>query len=245
MVPSQWFSSTQKSLSKRKISFSFFFFFFFFRATGEAYGSSHATGQIRAAAAGLHHSHSNARSLNHWARPGIEPASLWILVGFITAEPQRELLKILTTISKVDSLNPPVIWILSTWFNIFMALRIIFLFCFLGLHWRHMEVPRLEVELELHLPAYTTPQQFRIWALSSTYTSAHGNAWILNPLNKTRDWTHDLMIPSQIHFHRTTREFLKIPYLFILLFPSCQENVNFMRLEATFVLSTFATALGT
>ena len=60
-----------------------------------------------AIAAVLHHSHSNVRSelhlwlnttthgytgsLTHWARPGIEPASSWILVGFITAEPWWEL----------------------------------------------------------------------------------------------------------------------------------------------------------
>ena len=31
-----------------------------------------------------------------------------------------------------------------------------FLFFFLGPHLRHMEVPRLEVESELWLPAYTT-----------------------------------------------------------------------------------------
>ena len=31
-----------------------------FRAAPEAYGSSEARGQIRVAAAGLHHSHSNA-----------------------------------------------------------------------------------------------------------------------------------------------------------------------------------------
>ena len=30
--------------------------------------------------------HGNARSLTHWARPGIEPASSWILVQFISAE---------------------------------------------------------------------------------------------------------------------------------------------------------------
>ena len=35
---------------------------FFFRATPVAYGSSQAMGGIRAAAAGLHHSHSNAGS---------------------------------------------------------------------------------------------------------------------------------------------------------------------------------------
>ena len=55
-----------------------------------AYGSSQARGQIGAAAAGLHHSHSNAGSLTHWARPGIKPASFWILVGFITTEPWWE-----------------------------------------------------------------------------------------------------------------------------------------------------------
>ena len=35
--------------------------------------------------------HSNAGSLTHRARPGIKPASSWILVGFLTAEPQWEL----------------------------------------------------------------------------------------------------------------------------------------------------------
>ena len=28
--------------------------------------------------------HGNAASLTHWARPGIKPASSWILVGFLT-----------------------------------------------------------------------------------------------------------------------------------------------------------------
>ena len=36
--------------------------------------------------------HGNAGSLTHYVRPGIEPASSWILVGFISAEPQWELL---------------------------------------------------------------------------------------------------------------------------------------------------------
>lgn len=42
-----------------------FFFFLLFRATPVAYGSSQARGRIGAAAAGLCHSHSNARSLTH------------------------------------------------------------------------------------------------------------------------------------------------------------------------------------
>ena len=35
---------------------------------------------------------SNARSPTHCAGPGIEPKFSWILVGFVAAEPQRELL---------------------------------------------------------------------------------------------------------------------------------------------------------
>ena len=32
--------------------------------------------------------HCNTRSLTHWAGPRIEPTSSWILVGFVTTEPQ-------------------------------------------------------------------------------------------------------------------------------------------------------------
>ena len=39
-----------------------FILFLLFRATPVAYGNSQARGQIRAIAAGLHHSHSNAGS---------------------------------------------------------------------------------------------------------------------------------------------------------------------------------------
>jgi len=44
-----------------------FFFYLFFRATPEAYGSSQASGQVRATAASLHHKHSNAGS-----EPGLQ-----------------------------------------------------------------------------------------------------------------------------------------------------------------------------
>ena len=82
----------------------FFLFFCLFRATPVTYKCSQARGWIGAAAAGLYHNHSNARSefstyttvhsntrsLTHWARPGIEPVSSWILARFISAEPHRE-----------------------------------------------------------------------------------------------------------------------------------------------------------
>ena len=47
--------------------------------------------QIPAVSSTYTAAHSNAGSLTHWARPGIEPASLWILVWFNSAEPQQEL----------------------------------------------------------------------------------------------------------------------------------------------------------
>ena len=34
--------------------------------------------------------HGNVGSLTHWVRPGIEPTSSWILVGFVTSEPLQE-----------------------------------------------------------------------------------------------------------------------------------------------------------
>ena len=39
----------------------------------------------------LHHSSRQCRSLTHWVRPGIEPASLQIPVEFIIADPRWEL----------------------------------------------------------------------------------------------------------------------------------------------------------
>ena len=81
---------------------AFFFFFLLFRAARMAYGGSQAGSPVGAVAAGLRHSnvriqavsvthttaHGNTRSLTHWARSGIEPASSCILVQFVTAIPQ-------------------------------------------------------------------------------------------------------------------------------------------------------------
>ena len=82
---------------RQKVTFIIYSFFF-----------PQARGQIRAPSASLRHSHcyhriwavsatytiahSKARSLTQWVGPGIEPATSWILVGFITTEPQWELL---------------------------------------------------------------------------------------------------------------------------------------------------------
>ena len=83
---------------KNKIIFMeilFFFSFFIFRAAPVAYEGSQAGVKIGTAAAGLHHSHSNARFEPHlhlchglltpWERSGIEPTSSWILIAFLTS----------------------------------------------------------------------------------------------------------------------------------------------------------------
>ena len=58
-----------------------------------AYGGSQARGLIRATAAGLPHSHSNAGSLAHWVRPGMEPATSWFPVRFVSTAQRRELVR--------------------------------------------------------------------------------------------------------------------------------------------------------
>ena len=75
-------------------------------------------------------------------------------------------------------------------------------FCFLGPHSRHMEVPRLEVESELHLPAYAmataTATQDISWVLNGHHSSRQ--LQILNPLFKVRDRTCILMDPSRVPY---------------------------------------------
>ena len=80
----------------------FFFFFVFLPFLGPlpvAHVGSQARGLIGAEAAGVGQrpqqlgiraesatyttAHGNARSLTHWVRPGMEPATSWFLVGVI------------------------------------------------------------------------------------------------------------------------------------------------------------------
>ena len=51
----------------------------------------------------------------------------------------------------------------------------LFIYVILGPHLRHVEVPRLRVESAVARPT-PQPQQLEIPALSSIYTTAHGNA---------------------------------------------------------------------
>ena len=51
---------------------------------------------IQAASVTYTTAHCNAGSLTHWARPGIEPVSSWMLVRFISLEPWQELHMLVT-----------------------------------------------------------------------------------------------------------------------------------------------------
>ena len=91
---------------KTKVNFFFFKFFSFFKPAPPApYGGSQARGsnwscscqptalRIQAASVTYTMAHGNTRPLTHPARPGIEPASSWILVRFVSTEPWLEVPK--------------------------------------------------------------------------------------------------------------------------------------------------------
>ena len=84
--------------------------------------------------------------------------------------------------------------------HIFCLKIYVFIYCFLGPHTWHREVPRLGVEVELQLLAYTTPTARQ--DLSHICNPRHSSRqrWIHNPLRGARDRTHVLMDTSQIHF---------------------------------------------
>ena len=58
---------------------------------------------------------------------------------------------------------------------------------FLGPHLQHPEVPRLGVEWELHLPAYTTATAVQDLSHVCDLHRSSWQRWILNPLSEARD----------------------------------------------------------
>ena len=113
------------------VVFIYLFIFCIFRAAPVAYGGSQARGLIQAVATSLHHSHSNAGSraasatytaahgntgsLIHWVRPGIKPTSSWVLVGFITTEPQWDFLNFKCISNILHLYSPHNFWV---WYHI-------------------------------------------------------------------------------------------------------------------------------
>ena len=67
-----------------------------------------------------------------------------------------------------------------------------------------MEVPRLGVELQQQLLAYATAVATQDLSHVCNLHHSSQQYQIFNQLRETRDQTHNLMVPSQIHFHCTT-----------------------------------------
>ena len=64
-----------------------------------------------------------------------------------------------------------------------------------------MEVPRLGVELELQLPAYTTVAAMQDLSRVCNLHHSLRQGQILNPPSEARDQTRILMDPSRVHYH--------------------------------------------
>ena len=77
----------------------------------------------------------------------------------------------------------------SSWGNVDFFFFFFCLFVFLGPHPRHMEAPRLGVQSELQLLAYT--RATATWDLSHIFDLHYSSRqrWILNPWREARDGT--------------------------------------------------------
>ena len=95
-----------------------------------------------------------------------------------------------------------------------------------------MEVPRVGVESELQLPAYTTATATRDPSHVCDLHHSSRQRQILNLLSKARDPIRNLMVPSQIRFHCSTEgtpkaKLFLLRFLFIYLFiflASCPDT---------------------
>ena len=74
------------------------------------------------------------------------------------------------------------------------------LILFLGLRLQHMEIPRLGIQSELQLPAYTTATATPDPSCVCDPHHSSQQHRILNPLSEARDQTQALMDSSQIRF---------------------------------------------
>ena len=77
---------------------------------------------------------------------------------------------------------------LHEWYFLFFFLSF-GLLAFLGLHPRHLKVPRLGVQSELQLLAYITATATRDLGCICDLHQSSQQCWILNPLSEARDQT--------------------------------------------------------
>ena len=87
-------------------------------------------------------------------------------------------------------------------FSAFFSVLFLFLFvfCFIGTHLRHMEVPRLGVQSELQLLAYTRATETSDLSRVCDLRHISRPHRILNPLERGQGSNCNLMVPGGIHF---------------------------------------------
>ena len=94
---------------------------------------------------------------------------------------------------------------------------------------RRMEVPRLEVELELYPLAYATATAVPDPSCICDLHHISWQHWILNPLSKARDWTCVLMDTSQVDYRWAMMGTPSFAYfkieLFVFLLLSCKLSI--------------------
>ena len=110
-----------------------------------------------------------------------------------------------STVWTVGSPNPPALfkgqlYVYSFESGFFSLSRIFFFFVFSGPCPQHMEVPRLGVNSELQLPAYTTTTAMQDPSHICDLHQSSQQHRILKPLSEARDRTCILRDTSQIHF---------------------------------------------
>ena len=110
--------------------------------------------------------------------------------------------------------------------------NLLFIYCFLGPHLRHMEVPWLGVKLELQLPAYATVTAMQDPSHVCYLHHRSQQCQILNPLSEAGDRTHNLMAHSWFVSAVPQRELLTVYKLMDMamfnknLFPETEEKPN-------------------
>ena len=80
--------------------------------------------------------------------------------------------------------------------NSYMTFYLLFVYCLLGPHLQHMEVPRLGVALELQLPAYTSVTAVPDLSSICNLHYSSGQCRIFSPLSEARGRTRILMDTS-------------------------------------------------
>ena len=127
---------------------------------------------------------------------GIEPMSLWILVHNL----------------------------LSHKGNSRECVFLFVCFCFFGLHWQHMKVPRLRVESELQLLAYVSAiAMLDLSHMCSLHPSSQQYK-ILKPLSETRDRTVSSWVLVRFVYIEPQRELWECVFYGNYLFPKWKDH---------------------